>query len=135
MIKIILVFFFFFVKMPWLRITCQRKGRPTKLQKASKKHGWSRIPLFTGLQFYTWYCSAEAYSGGGVMGAQPPGPVKSMNFRGFSGPNLCWASPWKEKKFKPPPWTNSWLSPCLKWLGGGGAKFLRQVFFRSLVFL
>ena len=45
--------------------------------------------------------STEAYSGGGLS---PPGPVKSIDFRGFSGPNGCWAPPpRKEKKFKPLP--------------------------------
>ena len=40
---------------------------------------------------------------GGAMGAKPPpGTVKSINFRWFSGPNGCWAPPWKVKKFKPP---------------------------------
>ena len=42
----------------------------------------------------------EAYSGGGV--SPPPGPVKSIDFRGFSVPNGCQA-PGKKKKFKPPP--------------------------------
>ena len=31
----------------------------------------------------------EAYSGWGAMGAKPPpGPVKSIDFRGFSGPQF-----------------------------------------------
>jgi len=33
--------------------------------------------------------------GGGLLGLSPPGPVKSVDFRGVS----C---PWKEKNFKPP---------------------------------
>ena len=33
---------------------------------------------------------SEAYSGGGYWGyAHPPGPVKSIDFRGFSCPNGC----------------------------------------------
>ena len=31
---------------------------------------------------------SEAYSGG-AWGYAPPGPVKSIDFRGFSGPNGC----------------------------------------------
>ena len=38
------------------------------------------------------------------MGAKPPpGQVKYIDFRGFSGPRGCRAPPGKRKKFKPPP--------------------------------
>ena len=37
---------------------------------------------------------SEAYSGG-IWGLSPPGPVKSIDFRGFQ-------APWKEKKIKSP---------------------------------
>jgi len=49
----------------------------------------------------------EAYLGwGGAMGAKPPlGPVKSIDFRGFSAP------PGKRKKFKPP--LDKFLNPPL----------------------
>ena len=52
----------------------------------------------------------EAYTRGS-MGAQPSpsGPAKSMDFRGFSCPNECWA-PCKVKSLSPP-WTNSWIPP------------------------
>ena len=34
--------------------------------------------------------SRQRRSQGGAMEAQhPPGPVKSMDFRGFAGPNVC----------------------------------------------
>ena len=50
-----------------------------------------------------------AYSGGA-------GPVKSIDFRGFSGPNRCWAPPLgKIKKFKPP-WSNSWIHPWILYI-------------------
>ena len=43
-----------------------------------------------------WYDSG-AYSGG-LWGLSSPGPVKSIDFRGFSGPNGCGAPPGKIKK-------------------------------------
>ena len=48
---------------------------------------------------------------GMTLGAKTPGPVKSIDFRGLSGPNGWWASPLERKKCKPP-WTNSWIRPC-----------------------
>ena len=32
---------------------------------------------------------ARAYSGGAMEAKPPSGPVKSIDFRGFSGPNGC----------------------------------------------
>ena len=43
---------------------------------------------------------------GGLWGLSPPGLVKFMDFRGFSGPNRCWAPP-------PPPAKKKSLSPPL----------------------
>ena len=37
---------------------------------------------------------------GGYGAKPPPGPVKSMDFRGFQAPTGA-EPPWKEKKFKP----------------------------------
>ena len=37
--------------------------------------------------------------------------MKSIDFRGFSCLNGCWA-PLERKKIKPP-WTNSWIHPCV----------------------
>ena len=54
----------------------------------------------------------EAYSGGGLWGLSPPGPIKSIDFKVFSGPNGCWAPPWK-KKIKPPPWKSTWIRPWM----------------------
>ena len=47
------------------------------------------------------------------MGAPaPPGSVKSLDFRGFSGPNKVLSPiPGKKKYFKPP-WTNFSTHPC-----------------------
>ena len=40
----------------------------------------------------------EAYSGGGAIGAKPPpGPVKFIDFNGFSGPNSMLSPLWKKK--------------------------------------
>ena len=36
----------------------------------------------------------------------PPGPVKSIDSRGFQAP-MDVEPPWKDKKIKPSPWTNS----------------------------
>ena len=58
--------------------------------------------LHRNLFFIIYYLQGRIQ--GGLWGlSPPPGPVKSIDSRGFSGPNGCWAPPWKEKKFKPPP--------------------------------
>ena len=41
---------------------------------------------------------------GGAMGAKPPpGQVKSIDFRGFSGPNGCYKAPLEREKNVSPP--------------------------------
>ena len=56
---------------------------------------------------------------GGGYGAKPPlRPVKSIDFKGFSGPNGFWA-PGKKKILSPPPWirpyyeSTDWLTNYL----------------------
>ena len=47
--------------------------------------------------------SQRRIQGGGLLGLiPPPGPVKSIDFRGFSCPNKCWQPPSKEKNLSPP---------------------------------
>ena len=55
--------------------------------------GGGEVTLYTsihiGLANSFLFKEAVAYSGGGYGAKPPPGPVKSFDFRGFSGPNGC----------------------------------------------
>ena len=54
---------------------------------------------------------SEAYSGGGLWGLSPPGPVQSMDFRGFSGPNGCCVPPSSVKIKVPECWSGLFSTP------------------------
>ena len=63
--------------------------------------------LFEGEGGESIIFQAEAYSG-------TLGPVKSIDFREFSGPNGCWAPAKKEKKISPPPGQIPEYAPAFK---------------------
>ena len=78
---------------------------------------WKNLGYHTGIFFGHFPPPSPLLPRGvhrsGAMGAPaPPGSVKSVDFRGFSGPNKVLSPiPGKKKYFKPP-WTNFSTRPC-----------------------
>ena len=63
--------------------------------------------------------------GGRGMGTKPPtGPVKSIEFRGYSDPNWCWA----------PPGSNSWIHPFLHSYTTNSTNFLNPYSLILIIF-
>ena len=61
---------------------------------------------------------------GGMWANPPPGPVKSIEFRGFLDPNGCWA----------PPGTNSWIHPILHFYTTNSTNFLNPYSLILIIF-
>ena len=51
------------------------------------------------------HLSQRRIQGGGLWGLSLSGPLKSIDFRGFSGPNVSWAPPPGKNKNVSSPWT------------------------------
>ena len=99
---------FFIKRQTTLRVFCIN-GFKILLVQVEKKHFQSSNLLLT-VMFCVTTCTHRRIQGGLLGLSPPPGPVKSIDFRGFSCPNGCWAP--LEKNLSPP-WTNSWIRSCL----------------------
>ena len=80
-----------------IRLVFTFPPKENTLQYKKCVHLWNNFPCFSTLSkpMRKVTCSIQMRSQGGTIGAigakPSPGQVKSMDFRGFSGPNGCWA--------------------------------------------